>query len=175
MRARVEGAFRATAAAISALPLLLLEVPEASELALGTRLTPALRERPGNAGLWAILALAPDRVRAAETALRARAAADTDAAWTLARRAFYAGDYAQALERLSNLQPRRDERALHALLRAGCLRALGQPSQSAAAFREAAALTRDAAFKAAALQLSTRAALPFAAEVGPWSLGPSQP
>jgi tetratricopeptide (TPR) repeat protein len=169
MRARVESAFRATAAAVSALPLLLIEVPESSELALGRKLTPALHARPSNAGLWELLALDPDRVRAAEAALRAPGAVDTAAAWTLARRAFYAGDYAQALDRLGKLQPKHDDRARHALLRAGCFRALGQTSQSAAAFREAAATSRDATFKAAALQLATRAAIPFAAEAGPWS------
>jgi hypothetical protein len=174
-RARVERAFRATAAAISALPLLLLEVPESKELALGTKLTPALHARPGNAGLWDLLALDPDRVRAAEVALRSQAAGDTDAAWTLARHAFYAGDYVQALDRLGKLQPEQDERALHALLRAGCLRALGQPSQSAVAFREAATTSRDASFKAAALRLADQAATPFPAEAGPWSLGSSPP
>ena len=168
-RARVESAFRATAAAVSALPLLLLEAPESSELALGTQLTPALHARPGNAGLWDLLALDPDRVRAAEASLRVPAAQDSDAAWTLARHAFYAGDYAQALDRLSKLQPVQDERALHALLRAGCLRALHQPTQSAAAFREATALSRDASFKEAALQLAARAATPFPADAGPWS------
>jgi hypothetical protein len=98
-------------------------------------LTPALRARPDNAGLWDLLALDPDRVRAAEAALRAPAAADTDAAWTLARHAFYAGDYAQALQRLDRLEPEPEDRALHALLRAACLRALGRPAQSAGAPR----------------------------------------
>ena len=169
-RARAASAFRATAAAISALPALLLDAPESWELALGTTLTPALRARPGNAGLWSLLALAPDRVRAAEAALRAPAAADSDAAWTLARHAFYAGDHARALDRLSQLKPEQDERALHALLRAGCLRALGQSSASAAAFRDAAGTSRDASFKAAALRLAARAATPFPADAGPWSL-----
>ena len=168
-RARAESASRATSAAISALPLLLLAVPESRELALGTTLTPALRVRPSNAGLWDLLALDPDRVRAAEAAMRAPGGTDTDAAWTLARHAYYAGDYAQALERLNRLQPAPDELALHALLRAGCLRALAQPTQSAAAFREAAARSRDAAFKAAALQLARQAAAPFSTGAGPWS------
>lgn len=170
MRTRVQAAHRATAAAISALPSLLLEAPEALELALGTKLTLALRARPGNAGLWSLLSLAPDRVRAAEAALRAPAAADTEAAWTLARRAFHAGDYAQALDRLSQLHPEQPDRAHHALLRAGGLRALGQSAESAAAFREAAATSRDATFKGAASQLASHATTPFVAEAGPWSL-----
>jgi spermidine synthase len=131
-RARVESASQATAAAISALPLLLEKAPELRELALSRQLTPALRARPSNTGLWDLLALDPDRVRAAEAAMRAPGNADVDAAWTLARHAFYAGDYAQALELLDRLQPAPEDRALRALLRAACLRALGQPTQSAA-------------------------------------------
>jgi tetratricopeptide (TPR) repeat protein len=169
-RARVASAFAATQAAIAALPLLLVEVPELAELDLGTRLTPALRARPGNAGLWDLLSLSPDLVRAAEAALRAPGEADSGAMWTLARRAFYGGDYARALERLAKLEPEPDERALHALLRAGCLRALGQFAQSAATFREAAGASRDPAFRHVALQLSGQAARPFAANDGPWSL-----
>jgi tetratricopeptide (TPR) repeat protein len=120
--------------------------------------------------LWDLLSLSPDLVRAAEAALRAPGEADSGAMWTLARRAFYGGDYAQALELLAKLEPEPDERALHALLRAGCLRALGQFAQSAAAFREAATASRDQAFKAAALQLAVAAARSFAADAGPWSL-----
>lgn len=168
-RARVQSAFGATAAAVAALPLLLLEVPEVSELALGTKLTPALRARPDNAGLWDLLSLSPDLVRAAEAALRVPGADEPEAAWTLARHAFYRGDYAQALERLGKLRPEPDERALHALLRAGCLRALGRGSESAAAFREAAVASADAAFKAAVLQLAGQAATPFPRDAGPWS------
>jgi spermidine synthase len=167
-RAHVESASRATAAAISALPFL-RAAPERRELELSWRLTPVLRARPDNAGLWDLLALDPDRVRAAEAALRAPGDTDADAAWTLARHAFYAGDYAQALGRFDRLQPARDDRALHALLRAGCLRALGQPTLSAAAFREAAALSRDASFKTVATQLAERAATAFSAEAGPLS------
>jgi spermidine synthase len=174
-RARVASAFAATAAAIAALPRLRLAGPEAQELALGTTLTPALHARPGNAGLWDLLSLDPDRVRAAEVALRVPAAVDADAAWTLARQAFYSGDYAQALERLAKLQPEQDERALHALLRAGCLRALGDFGQSAAAFREAAAASHDETFKRVALQLSAQTAGPFAPDAGPWSLAALPP
>jgi hypothetical protein len=177
VRERAERAFVATGAAIAALPLLLIENPEWSELAVGTMLTPALRARPSNAGLWSLLALAPDRVRAAELALRARAAADADAdaVWTLARRAFYAADYGLALERLAQLKPEHDERALHALLRAGCLRGLQRASESAAAFREAATASREPRFRAAALRLAELAAAPFAAAAGPWSTRPAAP
>jgi spermidine synthase len=169
-RARVASAFAATQAAIATLPLLLIEAPELVELGVGTRLAPALRTRPGNAGLWDLLSLSPDLVRAAEAALSAPGEADSDAAWTLARRAFYGGEYAQALERLAKIEPEPDERAVHALLRAGCLRALGQFAQSAAALREAAAASRDPAFRHIALELSGQAAKPFVANDGPWSL-----
>jgi hypothetical protein len=169
-RARIEGAYAATAAAIAALPYLLPQAPESSELALGTTLTPALRTRPGNAGSWYLLSLDSDRVRAAEASLRTPGAQDPDAAWTLARHAFYAGDYAGALDRFAELRPYPEDRALHALLRAGCLRALGRPSQSAEAFREAAAASHDARFKAVASQLADQAAAPFPADAGPWTL-----
>ena len=168
-RARAERAFAATQAAIRAQPHMLIETPEASELALGTTLTPALRARPGNGGLWGLLALSPDRVRVAEAALRAPGPSDPDAAWIVARHAFYSGDYARALARLSQLNPEPGERALLALLRAGCHRALGQASASSAAFREAAAASRDPSFRARALRLAERAALPFAADAGPWA------
>ena len=87
-------------------------------------LQPALHARPANIGLWSLLGLDPDHVRAAEAALSRGSAAQLDAEWTLMRHAFYAGKYADALDRLVKLRPQPDELALHALFRAGCLRAL---------------------------------------------------
>jgi hypothetical protein len=115
-------------------------------------------------------------VRAAEAALSTPGARQpADAAWTLARRAFYAGEHARALQRLVKLRPEQDELALHALLRAGCLRALGHTNDSAAAFREAMSASHDARFKAVTLMLAAQAAAPFTANAGPWSTTPAAP
>jgi spermidine synthase len=174
-RARALAAWRATAAAVSALPLLQLEALESAELAAGTALQPALHSRPENAGLWCLLGLDGDHVRAAEAALSAGSSPHPDAQWTLMRRAFYAGQYAEALGRLATLAPQPDELALGALFRGGCMRALGQTDESAAAFRQAAQASHDPRFKAAALQLAARAATPFTTEAGPWSTSAESP
>jgi spermidine synthase len=171
-RARVEDAFRATKAAIAVLPLLQPSVPEEwAELAIGRTLQPALHARPNNAGLWSLLGLDPDNVRAAEAALRThRASPPMAAGWTLARQAFYTGDYARALNELDRVQPEPTEVALHALLRAGSLRALGNVSDAEAAFRKAAAASHHPGFKAAVSTLAAQAAAPFVADLGPWSI-----
>jgi len=170
-RVRVADAFRATVAAISVLPLLQPDVPaEWTELGMGRALQPALQLRPKNSGLWAVLGLDPDHVRAAEAALKTtRGSQLTAARWTLARRAFYTGDYARALEQLQNIQPQHDEVAQHSLLRAGSLRALGRTSEARAAFEQAAGASHDARFKSAALMLAAQAEAPFAADLGAWS------
>ncbi|HKP63030.1 MAG TPA: fused MFS/spermidine synthase [Polyangiales bacterium] len=156
-RANVESAFRATAAAISVLPLLQPGVPpEWTELEMGRILRPALRARPNNAGLWYLLGLDPDHLRAAEAAQEVGTPVQrTAATWTVARRAFYAGDYARALRELETLHPDQEEVAQHALLRAGCLRALGRTSEAEAAFQRAAGASHDLRFKAAAGRLAT--------------------
>ena len=170
-RARVEDAFRATAASVSVLPLLQPDVPaEWTELEMGKALHPVLRARTTNAGPWYLLGLDPDHVRAAVAAQRERPSAQrTAATWTVARQAFYAGDYARALRELETLRPEHDEVAQHALLRAGCLRALGRVDEAAAAFQRAGEASHDARFKAAVQTFAAQAAAPFALDEGPWS------
>jgi len=168
LQARVRSAWDATQRAVSALPLRDLQPPEARELALGRTLAPALLERPMDQGLWALLAIDEERARLAQLALsrpaarelvaRPRAAiarADRprylvlqDAQWMLARRAYYAREYATALEQLDAIDPAPVDRARHAFLRAECLRALKRRDDSAQGFREAAAASGDAAFRA---------------------------
>jgi spermidine synthase len=176
-RARVADAFRATTAAVAVLPFLQPDVPaEWAELELGRALQPALHARPGNAGSWYLLGLDPDHLRAAELALQGpRSAQRTAATWPLARRAFYAGEYSRALELLESLEPEPDEMAQHALLRAGCLRALGRANEAEAAFRRAAEASRSSAFKAAASSLAARTAEPFAVDRGAWSIESAPP
>jgi predicted RNA polymerase sigma factor len=91
----------------------------------------------------------------------------------LARRAFYAGDYAGALEQLQSIQPEHDEVAQHSLLRAGSLRALDRTGEARAAFEQAAGASHHARFKSAALMLAMQAEGPFAADLGPWSIASS--
>jgi spermidine synthase len=191
LQARVVAAWNATEHALATLPLLKSAPPEARELGLGRLLQPALDARPGNEGLWALLSAEVDRVKLAEIALARPGAAELlaqprraietspalprylvlqDALWLLARRAFYSHDYARALGLLNKLTPDRDEAASHALLSAGCLRASGQPAESAAAFRAAAAASGDPGFKAACRTLADQTALPFTRSAGPWSL-----
>jgi tetratricopeptide (TPR) repeat protein len=172
VRARVAGAWRATAAAISVLPLLRPSVPaEWAELEMGRAMLPALHARPNNSGLWDVLGLDPDHMRAAEAAVRNGSGSQrTAAGWTVARRAFYAADYARALDELKSIHPEPDEIAQYALLRGGCLRALGDASEAEAAFRQAAEASHDERFKSAALTLATTATASFEAERGPWSI-----
>jgi hypothetical protein len=176
-RRQIADAFRATAAAISVLPLLQPDLPEEwTELGMGRALQPAMRARPSNSGLWYLLGLDPDHLRAAEAALRIPNGPQlTAASWALARRDFYAGEYVRVLAELQSIHPEAGEVALHALLEGGCLRALGRPREAEAAFRRAAEASRDARFKAAALRLATRAAAAFAPDRGPWSLESAPP
>jgi spermidine synthase len=177
-RASVAAASRATAAAISVLPVLRPEVPaEWTELELGNALYPVLRARPNNAGLWNVLGLDSDHVKAAEaaTASSLPSAQRTAASWVLMRRAFYAGDYARALTWLDAIRPDPEEVAQHALLRAGCLRALGRANAARLAFAEAAEASHDVRFKAAATALAAAAESPFAPERGPFSTNAQQP
>jgi hypothetical protein len=166
-RAAAAAASRATRTAVSALPLIDVQPMERAELELGRALWPALHARPMNDGLWTLLGIDPDHLRAAEAALKHEGMRQREAIWTLARHAFYGADYAGALDRLRTLPPAADERALHALLRAGALRGLGRADESLAAFREAADASDDAAFKARALALAAKAGVPLTARGGP--------
>jgi spermidine synthase len=167
-RRAVAAASRATWTALVALPLIDVQPLERAELALGRALAPALHARPMNDGLWTILGIDADHLRAAEAAVRHEGTRQREAVWTLARHALYSGEYAAALDRLHGLKPAADEVALHALLRGGALRGLGRASESEAAFRAAASASRDAAFRAAALSLGARALVPFAPSGGPF-------
>jgi spermidine synthase len=191
LRARVVSAWNATQSALAALPWLESAPPEARELALGRRLQPALDARPANEGTWTLLAAEHDRVSLAELALKRPGALELlaqprrqveksaafarylvlqDALWLLTRRAFYAHDYARALAWLNKLTPAADEASSYALLRAGCLRGLGEFAASSDAFRSAAAASGDAGFRTACAALAERAAQPFTRSRGPWSL-----
>lgn len=168
--ADIAAAHHATELAVSVLPLLQPDVPaEWTELEMGRALRPVLRARPQNLGLWYLLGLDPDHVRIAEVALQGPPSAQrTAATWTVARHAFYGGDYARALELLASVKPASGEVAQHALLRAGCLRALGREKEAKAAFRHAGDASRDARFKAAAAKLAERSATPVVESEGPW-------
>jgi spermidine synthase len=185
LRHRVERAWQATQRALSALPILQRDASASRELALGRLLQPALSARPDDEGLWALLGVDGDRVRLAERALARPGAREVlaqpraaparygvlhDAAWLLARRAFYARDYASALGLLAQIAPEPQQLDVHALLRAGALRALGQTEASASAFRAAAAASRETAFRTECAALADHAALPFTPEAGPWSV-----
>jgi hypothetical protein len=191
LQARVLDAWNATESALSALPWVESAPPEARELALGRRLQPALDARPANEGTWTLLSAERDRVALAELALKRPGALDLvaqprrqveksaalarylvlqDALWLLARRAFYAHDYAHALAWLQKHTPAADQAASYALLRAGSLRGLGEFAASSEAFRTAAAASGDASFRRACAALAERAAQPFARSAGPWSL-----
>lgn len=162
---------------------------EARELRLARLLQPALAQQPEDEGLWSLLAVDAERVHLAEQALakpgaqallsrqgaplsgraRQRRLVLHDAQWLLARRAFYARDYARAYERLGEIAPEPNELASYALFTAGCLRALGQPAQSATAFRAAAAASSDTSFQAECLALAASTVERFAFETGPFS------
>jgi spermidine synthase len=157
-----EGA-RAVRLALAALELVESPQSERRELALGSLLQPALDARPNDEHIWTLLAADSDRLRLAELALSrpgareargARYAVVQDAIWLQARRAYYSRDYPRALELLGQLTPEPSRRAQHALLRAGALRALGDASGSAEAYRAAAAASGDASFRAACARLA---------------------
>lgn len=176
---------------LPALPWLEQPSSASRELQLGRLLTPALRAQPSDEGLWALLAVDADRVRLARAALarpdaeallnqpqaqlrghaRARQLVLHDALWLLARRAFYAGEYIDALGWLRRFTPEPSRAASYALLRAGCLRALERYAQSATAFRAAAALSGDASFRSECQALAEAVSRPFAPDAGPWSSG----
>jgi spermidine synthase len=180
---RLAAAQDALPRALTALELVDMPRSEARELALGRLLQPALDARPDDEHIWALLAADRDRVRVAEAALArpgapsvaagARYAVLQDARWLLARRAFYARDYARALSQLDALTPEPGQQALHALLRAGTLRALGGTAESAQAFRAAASGSHDRAFQAACQTLAEHAADPID-PAGPWSMRPRE-
>jgi len=188
LRARIERAAAATQAALDALPVRELEPRELRELTLGRLLAPTLADNPDDQGLWSLLAVDSDRARLAERALSRPGASELidkppaapsarylvlqDALWMLARRAFYARDYARALTLFERLHPEARDKARHALFVAGCLRALNRADESSHAVTSAAAASSHPAFREACAALATRAARPFAPQAGPWAAPP---
>jgi spermidine synthase len=186
--AEVKAAARATEQITSVLHLTEIEPPEQAELRVGNAMRLALEARPGNDGPLELLGLGTERARGAQRALRrpnapdllaltaeqaqaagrvAEHAAVVDPAWTLARRAFYLGDYREASVWLARIRPSADDAARHALLTAGCLRAQHDPERAAAAFRRAASLSHDPTFARHAQRLAQHAADPMASDTGP--------
>jgi len=188
-RETLQRAAAATERAVAALPLRDLSPPEARELALGSFMARTLRDNPLDQGLWELLAVDSDRAHLAERALqrpgaaallakplgqiteaeRARFFVLQDAARMLARRAFYEGDYARALELLNRIQPQPNEQARHWLLVAGCLRALGQYEASASAFLSSGAKSSSASYRATCTTLASQVATTFDPRSGPWT------
>ncbi|HET8935647.1 MAG TPA: fused MFS/spermidine synthase [Polyangiales bacterium] len=189
LQARVERAAAATRAALAALPVRELEPRELGELTAGRLLAPTLASDPDDQGLWSLLAVDNDRARLAARALsrpgaselldkppaaaqRARYLVLQDALWMLARRAFYARDYAHALTLFERLHPEAHDKARHALFVAGCLRALNRADESSHVFTSAAAASGNPAFREACAALATHAARPFDPQAGPWAAPP---
>jgi hypothetical protein len=177
LRERVQRTAAATERALASIPLRELSPPEVRELALGRSLAHTLRENPDDQGLWSLLSVDLDRARLAERALQRPGAAALlvkplaelaaaerahffvlqDAAFVLARRAFYRGDYGRARELLERVQLEPSEQARRWLLLASSLRALQQHDASASAFASAAAASGDAGFRATCTKLAAQA------------------
>jgi len=186
LRERVQRTAAATERALASIPLRELSPPEVRELAVGRLLARTLRENPDDQGLWSLLSVDLDRARLAERALqrpgaaallakpsaelaaaeRAHLGVVQDAAWVIARRAFYTGDYGRARELLERLQLEPSEQARRWLLLAGSLRALREHEASTRAFTSAAAASGDAGFRATCTKLAAQTG--FDPDAGPW-------
>jgi spermidine synthase len=162
---RAEAATAVMRAVARALPLAVLAPPELRELTFGAALRPALAARPAHPAVLALLGLDDDRVAAARAA-----PSRPDARFLLARRAFYAGDYARSAALLADVPPEAVGAAQHALLVGGSARALGRPDEAATAFREVARRTPVAWVRAQAEALAAQAAAPWPRELGPLAL-----
>jgi tetratricopeptide (TPR) repeat protein len=188
MRAQIDQVALALSQVLPTLHLSETGSVERRELVTGNAVRSALAARPNDEALLALLSLHFERVRLAADVFRrpdsiellkngpdaafasgriAAYQAAYDAAWTLARRAFYTGDYARALDILASFTPRPDEASRHALLRAGCLRALGREAQSVVALESAAQASHDRVFQSAMRKLVAQSKQPFAPERGP--------
>lgn len=192
--AQIEAAARATLEllAVPAAQRRLESAPaERSELVRGNAVGAALRHRPGDEALLDLLALDAERATLAERALQrpgadallAAGRPDADeprraqlyrslqaASLSVARRAFYLGDYGRALGWLHKRSPTRDQRAQHELLLAASLRALGEPVQARTHFEAAIAASQDRAARAWLAKLARDQTPPTGASAGPFSV-----
>jgi spermidine synthase len=188
LRTQIDAVAMAISRVIGVLHLSETGSAERRELVMGNAVRSALSARPNDEALLALLSLHFERVRLAHQVfdrtgtpamLKAGASAALargmianyqaayDAAWTLGRRAFYTSDYARALEILSSFEPQPDQAARHALLRAGCLRALDRPREAAIAFDNAISTSHDPSFQASLRDLVRSIARPFPPDFGP--------
>jgi len=134
--AALRASFAAATVVRTALPLAWIAAPEERELAFGTRLAQALTYRTGQGYIFELLRVGDDRVPPALASTR-KGRNDPAARLTLARRAFYARDWAAALEQLDRLRPEAAGFRLYFLLRGGAERALGRPEAARASFAKA--------------------------------------
>jgi hypothetical protein len=160
------GAGMATHIVARALPLAYTSPPELRELAFGSALRGALALRPGNAAALALLDVGDEPVKAAERAL-VRDPRRVDAAFALARRAFYASEWQVALDRLGPIDPRAIGPAKYWLLRGGAERALGRFEDAGRSFARAADASKHEGFRAAVMALANDPAAPWPPEAGP--------
>ncbi|MET0390569.1 MAG: fused MFS/spermidine synthase [Polyangiales bacterium] len=137
----------AYARAIAAITLTPPSLPLDRERELVKQLQPALDVNPDDESLWLLLAADRDRITRAEhalaspqaralmtrprahvahTALQPRYNVLQDAAWVLARRAYYQHDYNQAHTWLTQLDPTPDQQSLHRWLTDQIQSKLGQ-------------------------------------------------
>jgi hypothetical protein len=164
---------------------------ERAELERGNAIGRALRDAPRSEALLDLLALDAERAALADHALL-RAGTDAllaagppavndrpklrlyaslqDALLTVARRAFYLGDFAVALSRLQTFSPSPDQRAAHELLLGACWRALGEAAQARTHLETAAAASQDVGARAWLMRLARDSALPQEPRFGPFSV-----
>ncbi len=161
--AEVRAAARATEQLIAVLHRVESAPPEQVELVVGNAVRAALASRPGSDGPLELLGVGSQRAGLARSVQERTA----KVAWTMARRAFYVGKFAEAATWLGRIEPFPEDAPRHALLTGGCLRALGRTDDAAAAFRRAASLSHDPAFQRSARELALHAGDGFATDAGP--------
>ncbi len=144
----------------TAAPLAGMSPPAWRELIFGSSLRPALFAAPGHPEALALLGLTPEAMAAAEAAGVA-----PEAELLLARRAYYADRWAEALSRLEGLSLSGELEAQRLLLVGGCRRALGEPAGEALA--AAAAATEHAQLREVLTLMARHADAPWPKEKGP--------
>jgi len=122
--------------------------PEVREITLGSALMHALYFQPNHPYLLDLLHVGSEQVGPARAAL-AKGRYTSEARMVLARRAFYARDWNEALHQLDLVRSPLERDATYWLLRGGAARALGRLDDAREGFREAASASRDAGFKLA--------------------------
>jgi tetratricopeptide (TPR) repeat protein len=194
LRARVEPHARATLHAIAAQASAERSdnaSAERTELELGNAVGAALGHRPRDEALLELLGLDTERAALAARALQ-RPDADERlnaglpghddtrgaqlyrglqaAMFTVARRAFYLGDYTAALQGLQKFAPTGDQRARHELLLAASWRRLGEPVQARRHFEAALSASRDRVAQAWLAKLARDKAAQTGLGSGPYSV-----